>query len=69
MKHTGESIKHWQPQIQALWPALKGSLVKVRKPCIGIFFPGEPVLVLLVALDQLADPLTFPGVVNKGNSG
>ncbi len=24
----------WKPQFQDLWPALKGSLVKVRKPCI-----------------------------------
>jgi hypothetical protein len=24
----------WKTHFQALWPALKGSLVKVRKPCI-----------------------------------
>ena len=29
-----KAIKKWEPQFQALWPALKGSLAKVHKPCI-----------------------------------
>ena len=28
------AIRKWKPQFQALWPALKGSLAKVHKPCI-----------------------------------
>ena len=34
MKRSFQATKKWQVQFQALWPALKGSLVKVRKPCI-----------------------------------
>jgi hypothetical protein len=29
-----ETQKHFQAQLLALWPALKGSLSEVRKPCI-----------------------------------
>jgi hypothetical protein len=29
-----KTTKKWQAQFQGLWPALKGSLVQVRKPCI-----------------------------------
>jgi len=28
------ATEKWKPQLQALWPALKGSLAKVYKPCI-----------------------------------
>jgi hypothetical protein len=34
MKHSFQTTQKWKSQFQALWPALKGSLVKVRKPCI-----------------------------------
>jgi hypothetical protein len=34
MNPTFRTTAKWQSQFQALWPALKGSLVKVRKPCI-----------------------------------
>jgi hypothetical protein len=29
-----ETTKKWKPHFQSLWPALKGSLAKVYKPCI-----------------------------------
>lgn len=33
--HTDHQAKQkWQQQLRALWPALKGSLAKVYKPCI-----------------------------------
>ena len=34
MKRPLLTTKKWRSQFQALWPALKGSLAKVRKPCI-----------------------------------
>lgn len=34
MKTAQSSMAQWKPQFVALWPALKGSLNKVRKPCI-----------------------------------
>lgn len=34
MNRSFKATQKWQPQFAALWPALKGSLVKVRKPCI-----------------------------------
>ena len=34
MKGSFPISKKWQAQFQALWPALKGSLSQVRKPCI-----------------------------------
>lgn len=34
MNPTSKTTQKWQKHFQALWPALKGSLVKVRKPCI-----------------------------------
>ncbi len=34
MKRSFTTTKKWQSQFQALPPALKGSLVRVRKPCI-----------------------------------
>ena len=33
MKHPFKATDKWETQFQALWPALKGSLVKVYKPC------------------------------------
>ena len=35
--HTSQK---WKPQFQALWPALKGSLAKVYKPCIRKHCPA-----------------------------
>jgi len=29
-----QTKKQWQNQLAALWPAVKGSLARVRKPCI-----------------------------------
>ncbi len=34
-----QGAHQWQQQLQALWPALKGSLAQVAKPCIR---PGCP---------------------------
>jgi len=34
MNHRSKATQKWQAQFTALWPALKGSLVKVRKPCV-----------------------------------
>jgi len=35
MKHTPSvAIQKWKKQLPAHWPALKGSLAKVYKPCI-----------------------------------
>ena len=34
MRITLHTNPKWQQQLQALWPALKGSLAKVYKPCI-----------------------------------
>src|SRR5208282_4612112 len=34
MKPPFNTSQKWQAQVAALWPALKGSLAKVRKPCI-----------------------------------
>jgi hypothetical protein len=34
MKPQFKATPKWQAQFRSLWPALKGSLVKVRKPCI-----------------------------------
>jgi len=34
MKDHSHINKPWQRQIASLWPALKGSLAKVYKPCI-----------------------------------
>src|SRR6266487_7143690 len=34
MKLTLHANPKWQQQLRALWPALKGSLAKVYKPCI-----------------------------------
>jgi len=34
MNSSRHATQKWKPQFQALWPALKGSLAKVYKPCI-----------------------------------
>jgi hypothetical protein len=34
MKITLHTSAQWKSKLQALWPALKGSLAKVYKPCI-----------------------------------
>ena len=34
MKNTPPANQKWKTQLQSLWPALKGSLAKVYKPCI-----------------------------------
>jgi hypothetical protein len=34
MNTAGLTRQKWEKQIQTLWPALKGSLAKVYKPCI-----------------------------------
>jgi len=34
MNRSFKTTKKWQSQFQVLWPALKGSFAKVRKPCI-----------------------------------
>ena len=34
MKKPLSATQKWQPQFTALWPALKGSLARVYKPCI-----------------------------------
>ena len=34
MKKTSSATQKWKHSFQSLWPALKGSLVKVYKPCI-----------------------------------
>ena len=34
MKHDPLSKLTWNKQLGALWPAIKGSLAKVHKPCI-----------------------------------
>jgi hypothetical protein len=34
MNHDRPTRQKWQNQLAALWPALKGSLAKVYKPCI-----------------------------------
>jgi hypothetical protein len=34
MNVTQSTSQQWKNQVQALWPALKGSLAKVYKPCI-----------------------------------
>src|SRR5438128_12232907 len=34
MNSSLHATQKWKPQFQALWPALKGSLAKVYKPCI-----------------------------------
>jgi hypothetical protein len=34
MQTTSLAKQKWQQQIASLWPALKGSLAKVYKPCI-----------------------------------
>jgi hypothetical protein len=34
MKDPFHATEKWRSQFEALWPALKGSLVEVRKPCI-----------------------------------
>ncbi len=34
MTPVPKTTQKWKAQFQALWPALKGSLVKVHKPCI-----------------------------------
>jgi hypothetical protein len=34
MKTTPLATQKWKHQFEALWPALKGSLAKVYKPCI-----------------------------------
>lgn len=34
MNRSFKTTQKWQAQFQVLWPALKGSLAKVRKPCI-----------------------------------
>lgn len=34
MNRSFKATQKWPPQFQALWPALKGSLAKVHKPCI-----------------------------------
>jgi hypothetical protein len=40
MNRSFKTTKKWPPQLQALWPALKGSLAKVRKPCIRQHCPA-----------------------------
>jgi hypothetical protein len=34
MKNDAQATQKWKDQIAALWPACKGSLAKVYKPCI-----------------------------------
>jgi hypothetical protein len=34
MKSTGNATQKGKQQLETLWPALKGSLAKVYKPCI-----------------------------------
>jgi len=34
MKYKTLTRQKWENQLRALWPALKGSLAKVAKPCI-----------------------------------
>ena len=34
MNASVNTTQKWKPQFLALWPALKGSLAKVSKPCI-----------------------------------
>jgi len=34
MRHNLPSRHQWQKQLRGLWPALKGSLARVYKPCI-----------------------------------
>jgi len=34
MKHKTLTRQKWENQLRAFWPALKGSLAKVAKPCI-----------------------------------
>lgn len=34
MHHPASAKQKWQRQIASLWPAAKGSLAKVYKPCI-----------------------------------
>src|SRR5438132_9109276 len=34
MKAPTNAIQKWKDEVQTLWPALKGSLAKVYKPCI-----------------------------------
>lgn len=34
MNHDSLAIQKWQQQIAALWPAAKGSLAQIYKPCI-----------------------------------
>ena len=34
MPNDRQARQRWQQQLRALWPALKGSLAKVYKPCI-----------------------------------
>src|SRR5881397_2505954 len=34
MNSSLHATQKWKPQFQALWPALKGSLARVYKPCI-----------------------------------
>ena len=40
MKRDTLAIQKWQQQITALWPAAKGSLAKVYKPCIRSHCPA-----------------------------
>jgi len=40
MKPPRSATQKWKPQFQALWPALKGSLAKVYKPCIRTNCPA-----------------------------
>ncbi len=40
MKHDPQAKQKWQQHIASLWPALKGSLAKVYKPCIRKHCPA-----------------------------
>ena len=40
MKRVPLAIQNWQQQLTALWPAAKGSLAKVYKPCIRPHCPA-----------------------------
>jgi len=40
MKNDSMAKQKWQKQLTSLWPALKGSLAKVYKPCIRKHCPA-----------------------------
>jgi hypothetical protein len=40
MNDNAQSQQQWQSKMTALWPAIKGSLAKVYKPCIRKHCPA-----------------------------